>query len=95
MMRSRTHLVPKVCCQHRFYPWFIPNTEFIEPLETTAEGVRGAWASQVDRITIAGASDEEKDVFFTGVVHTLQVSIDSLMAACDSPPLRLPHHHLT
>jgi hypothetical protein len=79
-MRFRSHLVPKVCSQHPYYPWFIPNTRFIGSLEATAKSVRAAWASQVDRITIDGASDEEKDVFFTGVVHTLQVSIDSHMA---------------
>jgi len=73
--------VPKVCSQHPYYPWFIPNAQFIGSLETTAKSVRAAWVSQVDRITIDGASDEEKDVFLTGVVHTLQVSIDSHMAA--------------
>ncbi|EDR07263.1 glycoside hydrolase family 92 protein [Laccaria bicolor S238N-H82] len=51
----------------------IPDSPGAEgSLETTAKRVRSAWASQVDRITIDGASDEEKDVFFTGVVHTLQ-----------------------
>ena len=73
--------MPKVCSQHHYYPWFIPNTEFIGSLETTAKGVRAAWASQLDRINIDGASDEEKDVFFTGVVHTLQVSTVSHLAA--------------
>lgn len=72
--------MPKVCSQRPSYSWFRPNNQFVGSLETTAKSVRAAWASQVDRIIIDGASDEEQDVFFTGVVHTLQVSIDFHMA---------------
>ncbi|KAF8574015.1 glycoside hydrolase family 92 protein [Ramaria rubella] len=41
-------------------------------LEETAYGTRKAWAEKLDRISIEGATEENKTVFYTGFFHTLQ-----------------------
>ena len=47
-------------------------------LEETARNTRAAWAEKLDRIQVEGASDTQKTVFYTGVFHSLQVSLSSL-----------------
>ena len=42
-------------------------------LESTAEKTRAAWAEKLDRIQIEGASDEDRETFYTAVFHALQV----------------------
>lgn len=42
-------------------------------LETTAEKTRAAWAEKLDRIKVEGATEEENEIFYTAVFHTLQV----------------------
>ena len=48
-----------------------------QTLEETARQTRQAWAEKLDRVTIEGPgiTEEEKSIFYTGVFHTLQVSI--------------------
>ncbi|KAJ8516414.1 hypothetical protein ONZ45_g6297 [Pleurotus djamor] len=41
-------------------------------LESTAQKTRAAWAEKMNRIKIAGATDDEKMIFYTGFYHTLQ-----------------------
>ncbi|KAJ7174646.1 glycoside hydrolase family 92 protein [Mycena filopes] len=41
-------------------------------LEETARRTRSAWAEKLDRVTLEGASDADKEVFYTGFFHTLQ-----------------------
>ncbi|EJF59982.1 glycoside hydrolase family 92 protein [Dichomitus squalens] len=41
-------------------------------LEQTAEQTRTQWAEKLDRIKIEGATQEQAEVFYTGVFHTLQ-----------------------
>ncbi|EJF58543.1 hypothetical protein DICSQDRAFT_149044 [Dichomitus squalens LYAD-421 SS1] len=41
-------------------------------LESTAEKTRAAWAEKLDRIQIEGASDDDREVFYTAVFHALQ-----------------------
>ena len=42
-------------------------------LEKTAETTRAAWAEKLDRVKVEGATDEESEIFYTAVFHTLQV----------------------
>lgn len=42
-------------------------------LEDTARNTRIAWAEKLDRITLVGATKEQKEIFYTGFFHTLQV----------------------
>lgn len=42
-------------------------------LEETARKTRAEWAEKLDRIEIEGASEEQKQVFYTGFFHALQV----------------------
>ena len=42
-------------------------------LESTAEKTRAAWAEKLDCIQIEGASDEDRETFYTAVFHALQV----------------------
>ncbi len=42
-------------------------------LEKTAEKTRAAWAEKLDRIKVEGATQEENEIFYTAVFHTLQV----------------------
>ncbi|KAF8169034.1 glycoside hydrolase family 92 protein [Mycena galopus ATCC 62051] len=41
-------------------------------LEETARQTRGAWAEKLDRITLEGASEADKEVFYTAFFHSLQ-----------------------
>lgn len=41
-------------------------------LEETAKKTRAEWAEKLDRIQILGATNAEKQVFYTGFFHTLQ-----------------------
>ncbi|KAL0948857.1 hypothetical protein HGRIS_008977 [Hohenbuehelia grisea] len=41
-------------------------------LEETARRTRQEWAEKLDRITLEGATDDEKTIFYTGFFHTLQ-----------------------
>ncbi|KAJ7740527.1 glycoside hydrolase family 92 protein [Mycena metata] len=41
-------------------------------LEETARQTRAAWAEKLDRITLEGASEADKEVFYTAFFHTLQ-----------------------
>ncbi|OSD01869.1 glycoside hydrolase family 92 protein [Trametes coccinea BRFM310] len=41
-------------------------------LEQTAERTRSAWAEKLDRVQVEGASQEESEIFYTGIFHTLQ-----------------------
>ncbi|KAG5652187.1 hypothetical protein H0H81_005986 [Sphagnurus paluster] len=41
-------------------------------LENTAAQVREAWTEKLDRFALEGASEVEKEVFWTGVAHALQ-----------------------
>jgi putative alpha-1,2-mannosidase len=43
-------------------------------LEETARRTRAEWAEKLDRVKIEGATEVEKDIFYTGFYHTLQVS---------------------
>jgi putative alpha-1,2-mannosidase len=42
-------------------------------LEETAEKTRDAWKEKLDRVVIEGASQEQKEIFYTAFYHTLQV----------------------
>ncbi|KAJ6544363.1 glycosyl hydrolase family 92-domain-containing protein [Mycena capillaripes] len=42
------------------------------PLEETARQTRAAWAEKLDRITLEGASEVDKEVFYTAFFHALQ-----------------------
>ncbi|KAF7354596.1 Glycoside hydrolase family 92 protein [Mycena sanguinolenta] len=42
------------------------------PLEETARRTRAAWAEKLDRITLEGASEADKEVFYTAFFHSLQ-----------------------
>ena len=44
-------------------------------LEETARRTRAEWAEKLDRVKIEGATEVEKDIFYTGFYHALQVSI--------------------
>lgn len=44
-----------------------------QSLEETARNTRSAWAEKLDRIKLVGATKEQKEVFYTGFFHTLQV----------------------
>ncbi|KAJ7476835.1 glycosyl hydrolase family 92-domain-containing protein, partial [Mycena galericulata] len=41
-------------------------------LEETARRTRAAWAEKLDRVNLEGASDADKEVFYTAFFHTLQ-----------------------
>ncbi|KAJ6579665.1 glycosyl hydrolase family 92-domain-containing protein [Mycena vulgaris] len=41
-------------------------------LEDTARKTRTAWAEKLDRITLEGATDADKEVFYTAFFHSLQ-----------------------
>ncbi|KAJ7124454.1 glycosyl hydrolase family 92-domain-containing protein [Mycena epipterygia] len=41
-------------------------------LEQTARKTRAAWAEKLDRITLEGASEDDKEVFYTAFFHALQ-----------------------
>ncbi|KAH7888253.1 glycoside hydrolase family 92 protein [Phlebopus sp. FC_14] len=43
-----------------------------QSLETTAKQTRTAWAEKLDRIRIEGATEDQKEIFYTGFFHTLQ-----------------------
>ena len=45
-----------------------------QSLEETARNTRAAWAEKLDRIKLVGATKEQKEIFYTGFFHTLQVS---------------------
>lgn len=44
-----------------------------QSLEETARNTRAAWAEKLDRIKLVGATKEQKEIFYTGFFHTLQV----------------------
>jgi hypothetical protein len=48
----------------------IPDTT---SLEETAFKTRAAWKEKLDRVIIEGATEAQKDIFFTAFYHTLQV----------------------
>ncbi|VDC01005.1 unnamed protein product, partial [Peniophora sp. CBMAI 1063] len=41
-------------------------------LEETARGTREGWAEKLDRFVVEGASEEQREVFYTGLFHALQ-----------------------
>ncbi|KAI0766209.1 glycoside hydrolase family 92 protein [Trametes elegans] len=41
-------------------------------LEQTAEKTRAEWIEKLDRVKVEGASQEEKEIFYTAIFHTLQ-----------------------
>jgi predicted alpha-1,2-mannosidase len=43
-----------------------------QSLQETARSTRAGWAEKLDRIKLAGATKEQKEVFYTGFFHTLQ-----------------------
>ena len=56
-----------------------------QSLEETARFTRAAWAEKLDRIELVGATKEQKDIFYTGFFHTLQVcSLILTMHICSS-----------
>ena len=44
-----------------------------QTLERTAQITRSAWAEKLDRFALEGATEEQKDIFWTGIAHALQV----------------------
>ncbi|KAF5371481.1 hypothetical protein D9615_009625 [Tricholomella constricta] len=44
-------------------------------LENTAHKTRTAWTEKLDRFALEGATEVQKEVFWTGVAHALQVSV--------------------
>src|SRR5262245_12829707 len=44
-------------------------------LEETARRTRAAWKEKLDRIVVEGASEAEKEVFYTAFYHTLQACL--------------------
>lgn len=56
-----------------------------QSLEETARNTRAAWAEKLDRISLVGATKEQKKVFYTGFFHTLQVgSLLMIVYNCSS-----------
>ncbi|KAF8638772.1 hypothetical protein AX17_001967 [Amanita inopinata Kibby_2008] len=53
----------------------VPSTS---TLEDTARGTRQAWVDKVGRIKVEGATDEQKEVFYTGVFHALQYPYEQI-----------------
>ena len=53
-----------------------PDTEIPDrtSLEDTARSTRAAWAEKLDRLEVEGASEEQLEVFYTGIFHALQVT---------------------
>ena len=49
-------------------------------LEQTAQGTRAAWAEKLDRVKIEGATQEQSEIFYTGIFHTLQVRSSRICA---------------
>lgn len=45
-------------------------------LERTEAHVRTAWTEKLDRFGLDGATEVQKEVFWTGIAHALQVSSD-------------------
>jgi len=45
-----------------------------QTLERTAQITRTAWTERLDRFTLEGATEVQKEVFWTGVAHALQVN---------------------
>ncbi|KAF9224665.1 hypothetical protein BS17DRAFT_780264 [Gyrodon lividus] len=43
-----------------------------QSLEETARQTRSAWAEKLDRIKLVGATNDQKEIFYTGFFHTLQ-----------------------
>jgi putative alpha-1,2-mannosidase len=52
------------------------------PLEETARQTRAAWAEKLDRITLEGASEADKEVFYTAFFHALQVRVPQSCVVC-------------
>jgi hypothetical protein len=46
-----------------------------QTLEHTARITRSAWAEKLDLFTLEGATEVQKEVFWTGVAHALQVDL--------------------
>jgi putative alpha-1,2-mannosidase len=44
-----------------------------QTLERTAQLTRAAWAERLNMFVLEGATEVQKEVFWTGVVHALQV----------------------
>jgi putative alpha-1,2-mannosidase len=44
-----------------------------QTLERTAQITRSAWAEKLDRFALEGATEVQKDIFWTGIAHALQV----------------------
>lgn len=61
-----------------------------QSLEQTARKTRIAWAEKLARIKLVGATKEQKEVFYTGFFHTLQVgSLAIIIHVCSST--QYPH----
>ena len=61
-----------------------------QSLQETARNARAAWAEKLDRITLVGATKEQKEVFYTGFFHTLQVR-SSMMTMHLCSPTQYPY----
>ena len=44
-------------------------------LEQTAQATRAQWAEKLGRVKVEGASADQRATFYTGIFHTLQVSL--------------------
>jgi putative alpha-1,2-mannosidase len=52
------------------------RTAIPQTLERTAQITRSAWAEKLDRFALEGATEVQKDIFWTGIAHALQVKQD-------------------
>ena len=59
-------------------------------LEDTARVVREKWVEKLDRIVVEGASEPQKEVFYTAVFHSLTVSWRSVASERFSHPGAVP-----
>jgi putative alpha-1,2-mannosidase len=48
-------------------------------LEKTSSEIESVWADKLDRVQIEGATDEQSTVLYTGMFHSLQVRLKSLV----------------
>lgn len=45
------------------------------PLEETARDTREAWVNKLELVKVEGATEEQREVLYTGIFHTLQVNL--------------------
>lgn len=46
------------------------------PLEETARDTREAWVNKLELVKVEGATEEQREVLYTGIFHTLQVNLE-------------------